>query len=133
MRYILVMAILFGLSIGANAQEPETATIILTWTHPTTYDDASLLPIENIRETRVWCNRTGGWPPDYVVPAPITEVEVTLPYGKDHYCAAKTVVTGPEPNVSALSERVTFDIVKPAVIIHPNPPTNVTVILTPSD
>lgn len=112
---IIMTLLLLLLFLSASGQETELIQHTISWTHPTMRTDSTPLPIEQIQETRIWCLNTG-WPPDKIVPAPATTVQINLPLG-EQTCYAKTVDTSSPRMISESSTPVTF------VVEKPKPPT----------
>lgn len=100
--------------------------VTLSWTNPIAREDGTSLSVDDIKETRVWCNATG-WPPTTIVAAPTNFVSIELPVGV-HTCFAKTVDV--DGLVSVRSNEVTITVVAPPVEepVEPSPPNAPTLI-----
>lgn len=101
-------------SIGLVAGTVLAATTTITWVMPTERVDGTPLPIEEIVETRIYCD--GDSDPTHIEAAPNTSALVILGFGS-HTCDATVV------DIYALqSDRSNQITIMVAPVSLPNPP-----------
>lgn len=92
----------------------QSATVTVSWTHPTTNTDGSNLPVSQITKTTVVYGTTASMTNSKVVTGTATSTTLDLAPGT-WYVAAKTTANGNDSNLSAT---VTHVVAQPI----PNPP-----------
>ncbi len=86
------LAVLVGLGLITGALYAES--ISLSWTHPTTRTDGTVLALSDLAETRLYCSTDGGqsWALEETIAIPAAQASHDFPIGA-HECAVTAVDT----------------------------------------